>query len=158
MKCRHQFLHHDAYNKKNWLMGTSGTEHDCVNSPCKSFASPKTDVECHPFITKLDIPICLIMWFLLPASHHVIWKDLAVHQAHRQGGSSGFTWSNRCFHQNFIELLMGSNYASLTLSYSWEGIIKHVLYKSFIVYNLYTISMGRIYVEVKKSIYPIIFS
>ena len=50
---------------------------------------------------------------------------------------------------------MGRNYASLTLSYSWEGFMQNVppvtlgeelcnicvLHKSFIIYNLYTIFM-----------------
>ena len=65
---------------------------------------------------------------------------------------------------------MGRNYASLTLSYSWEGFMQNmppvtlernyakcVLHKSFIIYNLCTILMGRIYAKVEKSRYPLIF-
>ena len=55
------------------------------------------------------------------------------------------------------------------MSYSWEGFMQNMppvtheeelcktcLHKSFIIYNLYTISMGRIYAKVEKSVFFLI--
>ena len=48
-------------------------------------------------------------------------------------------------------LPMGRTHAKHAISCLWGGTIRKMC--SFIIYNLYTIFMGRIYVKIKKSVY-----